>query len=645
MCGIAGIIAPNPIGNNKWQLANMMATIKHRGPDDEGIFMEDGVSLGFLRLSILDLSEAGHQPMLSPDERYVIIFNGEIFNYIELRQELAAKGHRFRSQTDTEVLLTAYLEWGPSMLHRLNGMWAFAIYDRAEKSLFCARDRHGVKPLYYCEDEDRILFASETPAILAAMDRKPTPDQQVLFNFLLFNRTDQTDRTFFSEIKRLDHGHYFKIKTDRPDRVKPQKWYDLRKELKEPFRNPQEFREMFSSSIGLRLRSDVPVGVCLSGGLDSSSIVSVLLNDYGKKDLHTFSAIYGKGNFGDESAYIDLYEGMLKNRHFIQPDEHTLMADIDAFVYAHGEPVPSTSPYAQFKVMELAKRHVTVTLDGQGADEELAGYHYFFGFYFKDLLMQGKLGLLASEMTHYLRRHRDLLGLKSLLFFMLPASMRRRAKAIEKGYLAADFYETHARENSAIADDLYGSPTLQDALLNHFKYKLEHLLKWEDSNSMWFSIEARVPFLDYRLVERTLALPDELIINKGMTKHILREAMKGTLPEKIRVRRDKVGFGTPQDEWFRTPLFKKYILELIHSDSFAGRKLLNVKDVQSIYQKHLNRQGNYAKEIWKWIHLENWFRHFVDETGKGARGVRDAIIVRMGKETIPEQAGELRKAQ
>ena len=613
----------------------MMSTIKHRGPDDEGTFIEDGISLGFLRLSILDLSEAGHQPMFSADKRYVLVFNGEIFNYIELRKELAGKGHQFRTQTDTEVLLAAYVEWGTEMLHRLNGMWAFAIYDRMEKTLFCSRDRYGVKPFYYCVDGGRILFASETPAILAALGRKPTPDRQVLFNFLLFNRTDQTDRTFFTEIKRLDHGHFFKIKTDRPDQVKPQKWYDLQKELKEPFKNPQEFREMFSSSVGLRLRSDVPVGVCLSGGLDSSSIVSVLLNDYGKKDLHTFSAIYGKGNFGDESEFINLYNGTLKNQHFIQPDEHSLMADIEAFVFAHGEPVPSTSPYAQFKVMELAKRHVTVTLDGQGADEALAGYHYFFGFYFKDLLKKGKLGTLATEMTHYLTKHQDLMGLKSLLFFMLPASMRKRVKAFEKGYLDTDFYGTHASQTNIIAGDLYGSTSLQDALLNHFKYKLEHLLKWEDSNSMWFSIEARVPFLDYRLVERTLSLPDELIINKGMTKHILREAMKGTLPEKIRMRRDKVGFGTPQDEWFRTPLFKKYILDLIHSDSFASRNLLNIKDVKSIYQKHLNRQGNYANEIWKWIHLENWFRHFVDESGKGARGVRDAIVVRMAKENDP----------
>jgi asparagine synthase (glutamine-hydrolysing) len=645
MCGITGIISVRDTGNREKELAVMMSTIKHRGPDDEGTFMEDGVSLGFLRLSILDLSKAGHQPMFSADKRYVLVFNGEIFNYIELRKELAGKGHQFRTQTDTEVLLAAYMEWGMDMLHRLNGMWAFAIYDRLEKTLFCSRDRHGVKPFYYCVDGGRILFASETPAILAALGRKPTPDRQVLFNFLLFNRTDQTNRTFFTEIKRLDHGHFFKIKTDRPDQVEPQKWYDLRKELKEPFKNPQEFREMFSSSVGLRLRSDVPVGVCLSGGLDSSSIVSVLLNDYGKKGLHTFSAIYGKGNFGDESEFINLYNSTLKNQHFIQPDEHSLMADIEAFVFAHCEPVPSTSPYAQFKVMELAKQHVTVTLDGQGADEELAGYHYFFGFYFKDLFLRGKFGKLATEMTHYLTKHRDLMGLKSLLFFMLPASMRKRVKAFEKGYLATDFYETYASQTNTIAGDLYGSSSLQDALLNHFKYKLEHLLKWEDSNSMWFSIESRVPFLDYRLVERTLSLPDELIINKGMTKHILREAMKGTLPEKIRMRRDKVGFGTPQDEWFRTPLFQNYILELIHSDSFASRNLLNIDDVKSIYRKHLNRQGNYANEIWKWIHLENWFRHFVDDSGKGARGVRDAIIVRRAKEESVERMNGMRQAK
>ena len=617
MCGISGIIHLNGTPVPEQQLLAMMKAMKHRGPNDEGLFAENGVGLGFVRLSILDLSAAGHQPMFSADERYVLIFNGEIYNYIELREELTAKGHQFHTQTDSEVLLAAYVEWGEQMLHRFNGMWAFVIYDRKEKSVFAARDRFGVKPFFYAIDGQRILFGSDIRSITAVLGRKPTPDTETIFNFLAFNRSDQDDRTFLKEVKKLDHGHYFKLNI-RPEspadekQLRPQKWYNIRKELKEPFRNPDAYREMFASSIGLRLRSDVPVGVCLSGGLDSSSIVSVLLQDFVKKDLNTFSAVYGSGRKGDESKFIDLYRDQLQNMFFAQPDEHSLLADLDDLTRAQYEPVPSTSTYAQYRVMKLAQQHVVVTLDGQGADEALAGYHYFFGFHFKNLLRKGRLGALATEMGHYYDKHRSLYGIKSLVFFLLPAFLRTRVRVMEKGYLDPDFFQAHASGNNLITGELYGSASLQEALINHFEYKLEHLLKWEDRNSMWFSLEARVPFLDYRLVERTLTLPDEDIIRKGMTKHVLREAMKGTLPEPIRMRRDKVGFETPEDEWFRTPVFQSYITNLIHSEAFANRGVMDVKKVRALYQKHLAREGNYSREIWKWIHLEKWYNQFID---------------------------------
>ncbi|MBK8489359.1 MAG: asparagine synthase (glutamine-hydrolyzing) [Saprospirales bacterium] len=614
MCGISGIINLDGAPVQEAQLAAMIRAMKHRGPDDDGLFAEDNTGLGFVRLSILDLSAAGHQPMFSADERYVLIFNGEVFNYIELREELKKLGHSFRTQTDSEVLLTAYVEWGEQMLHRFNGMWAFVIYDRKEKTVFAARDRYGVKPFYYCIDGDRILFASEPPSILAVLGRKPTPDQDTLFSYLAFNRTDQNESSFFKEIKKLRHGYCFKIRTGAGNResLQPKRWYNLREELKEPFKDPEAYREMFASSVGLRLRSDVPVGVCLSGGLDSSSIVSILNQDHGLKDLNTFSAVYGQGRNGDESSFINLYSDQLHHMYYTQPDEHGLMADLEQLTRAQLEPVPSTSTYAQYRVMKLAKEHVTVTLDGQGADEALAGYHYFFGFHFKNLLRKGKVGAMASEMGHYYAKHRSLYGIKSLVFFLLPAFLRTRLRVMEKGYLHPDFFQANAAGAGDIAGELYGSNSLQDALVNHFEYKLEHLLKWEDRNSMWFSIEARVPFLDYRLVERTLLLPDNLIIQKGMTKHVLREAMKGTLPEQIRMRRDKVGFETPEAEWFRTPLFQKYITDLFSSSAFESRGLIEPEKVREMYQHHLSRKGNYSREIWKLIHLEKWYNHFID---------------------------------
>ncbi len=617
MCGISGIVHFDGQPVAQGQLSAMIRAMKHRGPNDEGSFTEGGLGLGVVRLSILDLSPAGHQPMLSADERYVLIFNGEIFNYLELREELKAKGHVFRTQTDSEVILAAYVEWGEAMLHRFNGMWAFVIYDRRDQTLFAARDRYGVKPFFYALDGRRLLFGSDIRSITAVLGRKPTPDQESLFNFLAFNRTDMNDGTFLREVKKLDHGHCFRLRigagaSAAEQKFQPRKWYDIRQQLKEPFASPEAYRDMFVSSVNLRLRSDVPVGVCLSGGLDSSSIVSVLLQDLGKTDLNTFSAVYGKGKKGDESGFIDLYRDQLRNMYFTEPDAQSLLADLDDLGRAQYEPVPSTSTYAQYRVMKLASQHVVVTLDGQGADEALAGYHYFFGFHFKNLLRQGKLGALASEIGHYYAKHRSWYGIKSLVFFMLPEMLRTRVRVLEKGYLDPGFFQDNARSTNVITGELYGSSSLQEALINHFEYKLEHLLKWEDRNSMWFSLEARVPFLDYRLVERTLTVPEDLIIRKGMTKHILREAMKGTLPEAIRMRRDKVGFETPEAEWFRTPAFQKYITDMIHSAPFTTRGTMDLKKVRAIYQKHLDRQGNYSREIWKWIHLELWYKQFID---------------------------------
>lgn len=617
MCGISGIIHLNHQPVPEQALQSMMRAMKHRGPNDSGHFSEHGVGLGFVRLSILDLSAAGHQPMRSHDDRYVLIFNGEVYNYLELREELKGKGHHFRTGTDTEVILAAWQEWGEAMLHRFNGMWAIALFDRREKRFFAARDRFGVKPFFYALDGDRILFGSDIRSITAVLGRKPTPDQEALFNFLAFNRTDQNDGTFLQEVKKLDHGHCFSLNlaagAPAAEKIlRPRRWYDLRREIKEPFQTPEEYREMFNSAVGLRLRSDVPVGVCLSGGLDSSSIVSVLLNDFQKQDLNTFSAIYGSGQKGDESSFIDLYKGQVQNMYYTRPDENSLLADLDDLALAQYEPVPSSSTYAQYRVMKLAAEHVVVTLDGQGADEALAGYHYFFGFHFKNLLRQGRLAALASEMAHYYSKHRSLYGIKSLAFFLLPAFLRTRVRVMEKGYLDPDFFQANAHRSNVITEDLYGSPSLQEALINHFEFKLEHLLKWEDRNSMWFSLEARVPFLDYRLVERTLGLPDDMIIRKGMTKNILREAMKGTLPEAIRMRRDKVGFETPEAEWFRKPVFQKYITDLIHSEPFVSRGIMDIKKVRGIYQKHLAREGNYSREIWKWIHLDKWYNQFID---------------------------------
>jgi len=616
MCGICGIIRFDNKSVQEPPIRKMMHIMKHRGPDDEGVFTEANIGFGFVRLSIIDLSPAGHQPIFSHDSRYIMVFNGEIFNYIELREELQKEGVSFFTKTDSEVLMNAYIFWGEECMNRFNGMWAFVIYDRQEKKIFASRDRHGVKPFYYLQTADFIAFASEIPPLLSLLSHKSKPDYQTIFDYLVFNRTDQTEQTFFDAVKKLQHGHCFILNLQATNfNVQPlvKKWYNLREHVSmtQGFSNSQEYRELFSSSLGLRLRSDVPVGVCLSGGLDSSSIVSILLKDFNKTDLNAFSAVYGRGQSGDETDFIDEYKPLLKNMFFVTPLAETLLADLSCFIRAHAEPMPSTSPYAQFKVMELAKGKVVVTLDGQGADEELAGYHYFFGFYFKDLLKQWRLGKLSTEIIQYFANHRSLYGLKTFLYFLLPENSKTNLRIGEKGYLDHEFVEKYKLGNS-IAGSLYNSGSLNDALIDHFEYKLEHLLKWEDRNSMWFSLEARVPFLDYRLVEKTLATSGDLIIKNGITKYILRASMIGILPEKIRTRKDKIGFETPQKEWFKKPEWKTFVLDVLNSKSFSERKIIDQVAAKKILNSHFEGKIDAANEIWKWIHLELWFREFID---------------------------------
>jgi asparagine synthase (glutamine-hydrolysing) len=615
MCGICGIINFNQQSVRDNQIREMMKIQKHRGPDDEGVFIEGNVGLGFVRLSILDLSPAGHQPMFSADNRYVVVFNGEIYNYLELRDELKALGRSFQTGTDTEVLLAAFIEWGNDCLNHFNGMWAFVIYDKINKTLFAARDRYGIKPFYYIFNRDFFAFASEIPPLLGLLKEKPTPDFQSIFDYLAFNRTDQTEKTFFSEVKKLQHSHCLTLNTTSNSGHihSGEKWYNLRDRIQKAkgFSDPEEFIDLFRSSIKLHLRSDVPVGVCFSGGLDSSSIVSILLKDFNKKEINTFSAVYNTGQSGDETDFILEYAQSLNNMFFTTPTAENLKNDLERFVKIQAEPIPSTSPYAQFKVMELARGKVVVTLDGQGADEELAGYHYFFGFYFKDLLRKWRLAKLVKEILYYLAKHRSLFGIKSFLFFLLPQRLRTKARIKEKSYLTKRFVQEYSESNS-ISGNIYGSESLEDAMLDHFEYKLEHLLKWEDRNSMCFSIEARVPFLDHHLVERLLATSGELVIKNGINKYILRESMKGIIPEKIRSRRDKIGFSTPQDEWFRTSEWQGLVHEIVSSDSFKQRNLINPEQALHQLYKHSIGKVDLSNEIWKWVNLELWFREFID---------------------------------
>jgi asparagine synthase (glutamine-hydrolysing) len=611
MCGICGIIRFDNQAVDHSKIKTMMLKQKHRGPNDEGIFSHNSTALGFVRLSILDLSIAGHQPMHDASGRYTMVFNGEIFNYIELRDDLKSKGISFTSNSDSEVLLKMYIYYGEDCLNYLNGMFAFAIYDNETGDTFAARDRFGEKPFYYYQDASQLVFASEIPPILAVYGQENTVNNQILFDYLAFNRTDQTEETFFNGVKKLQHGHYMTIINGI---VKIKCWYKLSEKITDLKNSKDTYKDLLIDSVKIRLRSDVPIGVCLSGGLDSSTITSIITQIFNKKDFHTFSAVYAPGDSGDESKFINIFKDKLQNMHFVTPTSESLLENLKKFILVHTEPIPTTSSYAQYCVMQLAHENAIVTLDGQGSDEELGGYHYFFGFYFKDLLRSFRFGKLFKELYYYTKEHKSIYGIKTFVYFLLPRKLKTSIRLNEKGYIDAQFIEKVLKDKkSTITNDLYASKNLKTACLNHFEYKLEHLLKWSDLNSMAFSVESRAPFLDYRLVEFALSLKSDDIIKNGYTKSILRESFKGILPEEIRLRIDKIGFETPQDKWFRTPEFKELILEIIHSESFAGRGIINADKAKKLYQKHLNSEINISSDIWKWIHLELWYREFIDK--------------------------------
>ncbi len=613
MCGIAGIINFNGNSPSIKKIESMMDSMRYRGPDDEGVFIDKNIGLGFVRLSIIDLSSSGHQPMYSYDNKYVVVYNGEIFNYIELREELKNLGYTFKTQTDTEVLLNSYIEWGEKCLDRFNGMWAFAIYNCENESIFLARDRFGIKPLYYYVNKDFMAFASEIPPILKVIPVKPTANMQIIFDYLVFNRTDHSTETFFNGIYKLNHGHSMTLSMKTQNKITINKWYNLKNELNKVSRliNEDQFKNLLIDSIKIRLRSDVPIGVCLSGGLDSSTIVSVIVNEFNKRDIKTFSAIYQEGQVGNETEFINLFKTNLKNMYFTYPSDETLYEDIHKFIKIHAEPLPSTGPYAQYKVMELAHQKASVTLDGQGADELLAGYHYFFGIYFKELFNNLKLLRLVKEIYYYIKTHNSIYGIKTFIYFLLPSRLKSNIRIAEKKYLNKDFYKNYSKTNMVV-DKLYNAKSINEAMINHIDYKLEHLLKWEDRNSMAFSIEARVPFLDHRLVESALKAQNHQIISKGMTKVLLRRSMIGILPEKIRLRTDKIGFDTPQDEWLKKRLFKDLVFSMLDSASFNNRKIINPKIAKKMYTEYLNDKIEISKEVWKWINLEFWFREYID---------------------------------
>jgi len=609
MCGIAGIVQFDNIVVAESNIRTMMKIMKHRGPNDEGVFIENNVGLGFVRLSILDLSMAGHQPMMCPNERFVIVFNGEVYNYIEVREKLKDKYH-FKSNTDTEVVLYSYLEWGESCLHQFNGMFAFAILDRTNGNLFCARDRFGMKPFFYAHQEDRFLFCSELNPILSQFKEKPTANEEVIANYLLLGRTHYSPETFYNEIQRLAPGHYMTITKQG---IQITQWYDIEKEyVGKKYNRPEEYLADFKDSIQLQLRSDVPVGICLSGGLDSSAIASVVLKFSDHQDFHSYSAIYDSTGKENEIEYIKEFDNSGLKMHYVKPDAKDIFKDLDAFVEAFQMPVPGTSPYAELRVMQLATTYSTVVLSGQGADEVLGGYEYCYAAYLKELILKGNISKFFSECKYLLADRVLFTSLKYLLFFFLPSNFKRLKFSSTNKLVSEKFKKKYRSAVHRLVDDFYGFSSLREFSINHIKYKFEHHLMWSDRSGMLYSLEARFPFIDHRIIEKSIGTDSNLILGNGYTKSLMRKALTGILPDKIRDRKQKVGFETPGDEWFRSPEFVSLFREILSSTSFKSRAFFDQKNIEQLFEKHIVGRVDASESLWKVLNLEIWLRKKID---------------------------------
>ena len=656
MCGIAGAVSfnRNSVAN---YVADMTLRLRHRGPDGEGyvFFSEDAmlavggddtapsllnaslpyapknhiekvtdsfrIGLGNRRLKILDLHDTGHQPMCDPEKRFWITYNGEIYNYKELREELKHK-YNFNSETDTEVVLNAYKEWGPACLQRFNGMWAFVIYDRQEKKIFGARDRFGVKPFYYYHNKEYFAFASELKALVQQSFVKKEINPAAVFDFFVLGKMETEEEGFFKNIFELFPSMYFILDVTSGAFTKT-KYYSLDyssvfssyDDIQSGIYN-SEIRDRLIKSVSYRMRSDVPVGVCLSGGVDSSVITGIIYHllkqhiplNIGDR-LKTFTASFKEKKF-DESEYAEAvahHTGALWERVF--PDEQQLMKNLDDLIYSQDMPLWSTSTFAQHSVMRLVKENgIKVVLDGQGGDELFAGYRNYYPYFWNELLANNKYSDFYREINS--DGNLNLLSksfIKNKVIEKLPLSLRSGfyQRYNEKlAFLNRDFFNDYRYRMRPEHE----AATLNEALHEDFLIKrLKIFLKCEDRCSMWHSVESRVPFTDdHNLVEYVFKIPSVYKIRRGTSKYLLREAMKDFIPEKVYARKDKMGFNTPHNSWLNK--IKDSVRPLLN-EKLSG--YIDVNKVSSNYDRlfSFDDKGD-DKMVFRYITFAKWVEVF-----------------------------------
>lgn len=626
MCGIAGIVAPR--GFEPSVLVEMTHLIQYRGPDGYGFaFFSPGdraggeiihnenrrpsnpdpvIGLGNRRLAILDTSNAGDQPMQIDENRFCITYNGEIYNYKEIREELEQAGHRFHTGTDTEVILRSYQQWGPDCLQRFNGMWAFALWDDARQRLFCARDRFGVKPFYYALHNGNFYFGSEIKQILQASSMARRANPPVVFAFLEWGLADDSADTFFEGVHQLLGGHSLTLDLD--DSLSPtvRRYWELSVAPQinlSPEEATEEFHYHFKNAVKIRLRSDVPVGVCLSGGLDSSSILCQAKEIAPQTQFQTFSACF-EDRAIDEREYMMAAAnatGSLTHPSF--PGGHEFWDSIQSMLLHHDEPLGAARTFSQWEVMRSARQQgIQVILGGQGGDEALCGYQKYQYFYFWHLLRDGNPRLIREFMM-WLRNGTSTHGVFAAATRYLPSALRGPFSPAERlcnleFRQAVQFSGTKPGASGSIAER-----QKSDLLCGGIPAFLRH----EDRNSMAHSVETRHPFLDYRLVEFAVSCAPDLKLHDGWSKWILRNAMKNILPDKIRLRKTKLGFDAPDAAWITSGLQNGH-RSIWESPKLRMGRFLNAANLTTECRKFLNGSPSSlpADSLFLAISLELW---------------------------------------
>ncbi len=610
MCGIVGSFG----FVDEDLLKSMCDSIEHRGPDGEGFYVGKDGALGSRRLAIIDVS-GGQMPISNESGDIWVVYNGEIYNHAELTDELIKLGHIYKTRSDTEMVLHAYEEWGPDCVKRFNGMFGFAIYDGRSDTIFAARDQFGIKPFYYTKVTRGFLFSSEIKAFLKSFEFKPTPNETSIYKYMAYRKHDDSKETFFDGVTKLMPGEYAIFSRNGNEvTIKTSNYFDLDINTQDDRSDAElieTFKHLFIKSVKDRLMSEVPVGSCLSGGLDSSAVVCVInklmlensekLETIGDKQT-TFSAVF-PSQINNEEEYINVVLDQTKTeKNFSYPQSRGLFEELDSFIYSQEEPFISSGPYAQWCVMRDASKKVKVLLDGQGSDEMLAGYTPYLIVYLRQLLSQGKVLLFVKELIYCLPQ------IKNLIIEKIKGTLEYKFSLRE--FVSKDFVSSVSYQPAPLESKRLKKRLKADLFYN----SIPSLLRYEDKNSMAFSIEGRVPFLDPELVKFVFTLPERMLIRNGYSKYILREALKGILPEKILNRKWKVGFTTPEVAWFRDQREKVY--DIVNSDSFRRRKYFDHNRILRFVNDFYDGKHNESMVIWRWVNLELWLRLFIDNHGK-----------------------------